>query len=342
MFCGEMLLFYLSLLFICDVCVSEETNLGYGLNIGNAIDVFANYGDLSQVTQVVSADYEEENQEPSVPFSEKNIRVFANVTSIENNRESLSNIDILMCETFEDLLDTYFSNFKIEGTDKPWKAFMGDWILDEILRTLGIIYDGKPDNCCYILVKLTKTHKTVKLEDMSDVTVKDYVDSAIRKLNFSDPSELRKFMKSYGTHYIESYITGDFIYQVFKYKRPWYNVLKTKLRNSSHTGSSNLRFYFSSYFLTQVGDIRIASGNKTVEEWARRNLRDSQYLYSRPSLLRLQSSPMLAYKLNQYLDNGALLGLGLKTLRPLFKDRRKAELYAEIVENDLQLWEVNA
>ena len=42
------------------------------------------------------------------------------------------------------------------------------------------------------------------------------------------------------------------------------------------------------------------------------------------------------------LDNGALLGLGLKILRPLFKDKYKRDKYAEIVENDLKLWEVNA
>ncbi|XP_060806306.1 torso-like protein [Amyelois transitella] len=338
------MLFCLVLLFLFNVCVSEKSDLGFGLNIGNAIDVFANYGDLSQVTQVVSADYdEEEKEEPIVPFSEKNIRVFANATSTENGWETLSaNMDIMLCENFEELLEKYFSNFVIEGTDRPWKAFMGDWILDEIMRTLGIIYDGKPDNCCYVLVRLTKKHKSVKLGNLQDVAVKDYVKRATENLNVSDPSEVRRFMKSYGTHYIDSYVTGNFIYQVFKYKRPWYNAFKAKIRNGLQSGSSNLRFYFSSYFLTQIGDIRIASGNKTVEAWARHNLRDSQYLYSRPSLLRLHYSPMLAYKLNHLLDNGALLGLGLKTLRPLFKDRRKGELYAEIVENDLQLWEVNA
>lgn len=42
------------------------------------------------------------------------------------------------------------------------------------------------------------------------------------------------------------------------------------------------------------------------------------------------------------MDKGALIGLNLKTLRPLFKDRRKADSYAEVVENDLQLWEINA
>lgn len=93
------------------------------------------------------------------------------------------------------------------------------------------------------------------------------------------------------------------------------------------------------YFIYRL---QIASGNKTVETWAKLNLRDSQYLYSRPSLLRLHYNPILVYKLNDMLDSGALLGMSLKTLTPLFRDRRKADTFAEIVENDLQLWEINA
>ncbi|XP_028170897.1 torso-like protein [Ostrinia furnacalis] len=337
------------LLICCSVCKCEVGDLGYDLNIGNTIDVFANYGDLSQVTQVVSADYEDDGQEPIVPFSEKNLRVFANSSSRSVVGGSTTNMEIQICDTFEDLLNTYFSNFKIEGTDRPWKAFMGDWVDDEILRTMGIMYDGKLENCCYVLVKWTKPHTSAQLDDLTGVAVKDHVGRAVDNLNVSDTAEVRRFMKSYGTHYIDSYVTGNFIYQVFKYKRSGFNLLRAymrvKVRNAKASNNSdNLRFYFSSYFLKQVGDIKVASGNKTVEAWAKKNLRESQYLYSRPSLLKLHYSPYLAYKLNELLraDNGALLGLDLKTLRPLFKDRNKAEKYAEIVENDLKLWEVNA
>ncbi|CAG5054355.1 unnamed protein product [Parnassius apollo] len=328
----------------CGLCESEESDLGYGLNIGNAIDVFANYGDLSQVTQVVSADYEEDNPPHVEPFREKNIRVFLNVSSRQSSGDSMVDMNILLCDTFDDLLATYFQNFRIEGTDKPWKAFLGDWILDEVMRAFGIEYDTKPDSCCYVLVKLTKVHKSVQIDDLRNVALKDYVKRAIESLNVSDPTEVRKFMKSYGTHYIDSYVTGNFIYQVFKYKRTGYNLLRAYIRqrNARHSSSDNLRFYFSSYFLKQVGEIKIASGNKTVETWAKVNLRDSQYLYSRPSLLRLHYNPILAFKLNDLLGNGALLGLGLKTLRPLFKEQNKAKMFAEIVENDMKLWEVNS
>ncbi|CAH2087919.1 unnamed protein product [Euphydryas editha] len=338
-----MFLFLLAVFFCCGFCDSEE-DLGYSLNIGNAIDVFANYGDLSQVTQVVSADYEDEENVGAELFREKNIRVFENVTSKQSPGDTGIDMNILLCESFEDLLTKYFQNFKIEGTEKTWKAFLGDWINDEIMRTFGMELDFTPDNCCYALVKLSKAQKSVKLDPINNIRVKKYVEREIENLNASDTTAIRRFMKSYGTHYIDSFVTGNFIYQVFKFKRPGYNLLKSyiKLREQRKSDFGDLRFYFSSYFLKQVGDIRIASGNKRIEQWARNNLLDSQYLYSRPSLLRVHYSPILAYKLNEMLDDGALLSLNLKILRPLFKDRYKREKYVEIIENDMKLWEINA
>ncbi|XP_050682890.1 torso-like protein isoform X2 [Leptidea sinapis] len=304
----------------------------------------SNYGDLSQVTQVVSSDYEDEVSEPIEPFREKNIRVFDSIVVRETSGDKQVDMNIQLCETFEDLLKTYFQNFHIEGTDIAWKAFLGDWVPDEILRSFGMDYDSTPDNCCFVLVKISKTHKSVEIESLKKMKAKVYVQRAIDRLNVTDSTAVRRFMKSYGTHYIDSYVTGNFIYQVFKYKRSGYNLLRSyiKLRERRRSNSDNIRFYFSSYFLKQVGDIRIASGNKSVENWARDNLKDSQYLFSRPSLLRLHYNPVLAVKLNHMLDNEALLGLSLKTLKPLFKDEYMGEKFSEIVENDLKLWEVNA
>lgn len=100
------------------------------------------------------------------------------------------------------------------STEKPWKAFLGDWINDEIMRTFGMEFDFKPDNCCYVLVKLSKTLKSVKMDSMNNIRVKKYVEREIENLNASDTTAIRRFMKSYGTHYIDSFVTGNFIYQV--------------------------------------------------------------------------------------------------------------------------------
>lgn len=49
--------------------------------------------------------------------------------------------------------------------------------------------------------------------------------------------------------------------QVFKYKRRGFDMLRTYIgmRNSGRATPNNLRFYFSSYFLKQVGDIRVSN-----------------------------------------------------------------------------------
>ncbi|GBP71230.1 Torso-like protein [Eumeta japonica] len=250
------------------------------------------------------------------------------------------------CDTMDDLLNVYFKDFHIEGTDKPWKVFMGDWIMDEVARALGIEYGYDADRCCYVLAKVSKTVRAVQMDNLNyGAPVKIYVKNALQNLNVSNPEEIRQFMKSYGTHYINSYMTGDAIYQVFTYKKLAYKMLKQRMRRrnaSAKLSLDDLRFYFSSYFLRQVGNVMVASGNKTLEKWARRNLRDSQYLYSRPSVLKLYYNPILAYKLKNSLDDAALLGLDLKILTPIFNSPADAFKYTEMVENDLKLWEVNA
>lgn len=204
------------------------------------------------------------------PFREKNIRVFENVSSTITPGDAMVNMNLHLCETFDDLLRVYFKHFQIEGydlflssffilhvlltrnnslisnrasfvlklieankffltrirlivikdyhhifsTDVPWKAFLGDWIPDEITRAFGMEYDPSPDDCCYVLVTLSKIKNSVRLNTERTIKVKDYVFRAIEQLNASDATDLRRFMKSYGTHYIDSYITGNFIYQV--------------------------------------------------------------------------------------------------------------------------------
>lgn len=68
------------------------------------------------MTQVISADYEDESlDDPIAPFSEKNIRIFVNTSSKKTERNGITDIDVQLCETFDGLLDAYFKNFIIEG-----------------------------------------------------------------------------------------------------------------------------------------------------------------------------------------------------------------------------------
>lgn len=347
-----MLLSLLALVVFSSRAVCDE-ELGFDLNIGNAINVFANYGDLCQVIRVISTEFDHDSDEDTTEssekdtdtFAEKNLKVFKNATSYEVKiSDSFDDMmDIVFCDTSEELFERYFEGFQIEGTNKSWKAFMGDWDTYEILKTFGI-YDISQDHCCYVLVKLAKTHETRQLAPLINITLKDYIQRSVDELNANNTANIRQFMKEYGTHYIESYSKGNAIYQVFKYKRARYTSIKNDIRRRGRGKKwteDTLRYYFSSFFLKQIGNIKVASGNTTVEKWARKNLKDSQYLFSRPTLFKLYYSPILVYKLKNLLDNGALLSMKLKTLKPLFKDTEKRDKYVEIVENDLKLWETN-
>lgn len=104
---------------------------------------------------------------------------------------------------------------------------MGDWIPEEIMRTLGIEYNPASENCCFVLAKLSKSHRTVKMDNLTgQVAVKEYVKRAINDLDYNDDAKMRRFMENYGTHYINSYVTGNFIYQV---KSVYLNKMVIKL-----------------------------------------------------------------------------------------------------------------
>lgn len=85
----------------------------------------------------------------------------------------------------------------------------------------------------------------------------------------------------------------------------------------------------------------MASGNKTVENWATKRLRVHYYIFSYPSLLKLHGEQSLLRNLDSLLGNEALLQLELKTLAPAFKDAKKKKWFEEVIDNYLKLWESN-
>lgn len=87
--------------------------------------------------------------------------------------------------------------------------------------------------------------------------------------------------------------------------------------------------------------LQVASGNKTVENWATKRLRVHYYIFSYPSLLKLHGEPSLLRSLDTLLGNEALLQLELKTLSPAFKDVKKKKWFEEVIDNYLKLWESN-
>ncbi|KAF5302335.1 hypothetical protein FQA39_LY10374 [Lamprigera yunnana] len=136
---------------------------------------------------------------------------------------------------------------------------------------------------------------------------------------------------------------GDEVVLVFVYERPVYLQIKDRLRTQgiSNLSNSELLNFFSPWYAEHMGKIKVASGNKTVENWALSKLRVHYYIFTYPSLLKIHGNPQLLSVLNNLLQNEALLQLDMKSLSPAFKDLKKREWFEEVLDNYLKLWEVN-
>lgn len=133
------------------------------------------------------------------------------------------------------------------------------------------------------------------------------------------------------------------MFQVFVYKRPIYRKIREKLKKRavSDIPSSELTNYFSPWNAEHMGQIKVASGNQSVEHWANSKLRVQYYIFTFASLLKLHTDNSLLKVLNDLLQNEALLQVNMKTLAPAFKNPHKRKWFHEVIDNYLKLWEVN-
>lgn len=133
------------------------------------------------------------------------------------------------------------------------------------------------------------------------------------------------------------------MFQVFVYRRSVYQRIKDQLktRGIADLSSTELSNFFSPWYADHMGQIKVASGNRTVEQWAASKLRVHYYIFTYPSLLKIHGNPELLRVLNDLLDNEALLEIDMKTLAPAFKNPAKRQWFEEVLDNYLKLWEVN-
>lgn len=190
--------------------------------------------------------------------------------------------------------------------------------------------------------------------------------SVLAKLNnitVGDTVSVLQFMQKYGTHYINSYVTGNSLYQVkiidfaedcasfnlfcntqvFVFNKRNYAHIKERLKSRGvlSLSKSDLYNFFAPWFAEHLGSVRCASGNSTVERWANRKLKLSYYLFTYNSLLKLHGSSSLLKALDELLGNEAILQLDLKSLEVAVKDPDKKKWFKVVLDNTLKLWEVN-
>lgn len=327
---------------LCGAATTLDSELG----VGKAINIFMRYGYLSICMRVVPR-----NDTEGWVFREPTVSVFRDVERFAiaptpRQAKTLFDGDFHMefCDNLKQLLQAYFRDFTFERLERPWRAFTAGWPTDIMARNLGINSSFINGDHCYVLVRVSRFRETGKLNDLpGNIGVEDVVFEAIQDSTIGDTASIADFIRKYGSHYIASYVTGNSLYQVFVYNRGVYSKIKeqVKSRGISNVPISDINNYFSPLFAEHVGAVKVASGNKTVENWATKRLRVHYYIFSYPSLLKLHGEPALLRNLDTILGNEALLQLELKTLAPAFKDVKKKKWFEEVIDNYLKLWESN-
>lgn len=275
------------------------------------------------------------------------------------------------CDNRRQLFQAYFRDFTIERLEYPWQAFSGGWQQEIAARKLGINSSFIKGDYSYVLIRVSRFRETARLVKPipANQLLYEDVSAKIQNMTPGDSASAVQFMNTYGTHYINSYVTGNSLYQVskllalrfiadfnilnrisnslriqvFVYTKQNYQHIKERLKTRGVAALSRLDLYnfFAPWYAEHLGQIRAASGNTTVEAWAHRKLRLSYYLFTYVSLLKLHGNGGLLRTLDGLLGNEAILALDLKTLTTMFKEPKKREWFQEIIDNYLKLWEVN-
>lgn len=131
--------------------------------------------------------------------------------------------------------------------------------------------------------------------------------------------------------------------QVFVFERPIYTQIKERLKTQGiqHINNIELERYFSPWYAQHIGTLKVASGNKTVENWAKSKLRVSYFIFTYSTLLKIHGDTQLLRVLNNLLQNEAILEMDMKSLAPAFKDPAKRVWFEEVLDNFMKLWESN-
>lgn len=322
------------------------------IRCGGAINIFGRFGYLSISMRVVPRN----DTDHTWIFREPIVDVFKQVTvkqSLPRPVSSSAPIPIFegdfhmeFCDNTQQLLQAYFRDFRIERLDHPWHAFTASWSPNIIARNLGIEPNFAVGDHCYVLVRVARHQEAVSIADTitpEKIQLQEAVAKQVNDVKIGDENSVGEFIRSFGSHYVNSYITGNSLYQVFVYSPTIYKRLKEKLKTKgvSSLSPNELTSYFSPWYAEHTGKILSASGNATMEQWAIDTLRVHFYFFSYASLLKIHGDTELLKQLNKLLGNEALLQIDLRTLSSAFKDKYKRKWFNEVIDNNIQLWEVN-
>ncbi|XP_049791805.1 torso-like protein, partial [Schistocerca nitens] len=326
------------------------------LRLGAGINVFSRYGYLSISMRVVPRNDSDGGwlfREPTVDVFTADSLVAAPTAALQSplapgrGPQPVFQGDFHMefCDNLKQLMQAYFRDFSVERLERPWRAFSGGWSRASLSRHLGIAstFASGAAQHCYVLVRVARHRRRAALAQGAPLTLLDAVRHEADKVVPGDTASVVNFVRSFGSHYVAAYVTGNSLYQVFVFTPQIYRRIKQLLKTQGVSDFSNeeLSNYFSPWYAEHIGAIQSASGNATVEAWAADNLRQHFYFLAYSSLLKLHGNAPLLRRLDGLLREEALLQLDLRTLAPAFQDAARRQWFLEVVDNYLKLWEVN-
>lgn len=85
-----------------------------------------------------------------------------------------------------------------------------------IFFTTGLDMSYVTGDHCYVLVRVARHRETANLAsmDMESTDLHEPVAKQVASVNVGDSLSVIEFVRSFGSHYVTSYVTGNSLYQV--------------------------------------------------------------------------------------------------------------------------------
>lgn len=320
------------------------------LQLGSTVNVFTRYGYLSWSMRVLP-------ETISNVFLEPTKSIYNHKIEKQDAPKPLITLDLSFCETVEQLFQSYFKNYRIEGLqgDGIWKGFAGQWEENKKLAALklGINETYLNQHYSFVFVRINRsTQRPHSIPDdfnFKDDLKKDVV-GFLNGISVGNSSNVLEFIRTYGSHYIHSYTLGDSIYQVYVLKRRKLRVLRNIYKTNRNV---DYRKYFSPWYVEHIGAIRKASSsvNSNIETWINKKWMQRFHIMKYPSIFKLSSqlnveSRMKDRKRAQSIEHilfseEVLVQLELKSLSGIMPNVASKIHFREVLHNQMSLWEEN-
>lgn len=302
------------------------------LKLGSTVNIFTRYGYLAWSMRVLP------ETTTGSAFTEPTKTIYNHKILTKDTSDVTSiTLDLSFCETVEQLYQTYFNNYHIEGLsgDGVWKGFAGQWENNRALAAtkLGINETYLDQSVSFVFVRISRTTQRHSIPDGFNFK-RDLLENVVVFLNeIKNPNDILHFIRTYGSHYIHSFDLGDSVFQVYVFKKRKFkllrNIYKTK-KNVDH------RKYFSPWYAEHIGIIRKSSGSSSVENWMNRNMMQPFYIMKFPSIFQLSKDNE-----HKIFTEDILIQLELKALDTVMSKVASRNWFREVLHNHIRLWEEN-